>query len=126
MEQRYLIDTNVIIDFLGNKIPKNSIDFIANIEFYISAVTKIEILGWKNATESQLRPLYSFIDTLNILPIDEIVINKTIEIRQSKKINLGDALIAATSLTNNLTIVTRNIKDFDNIENLNVLNPYKI
>lgn len=126
MEQRYLIDTNVIIDFLGNKIPKNSIDFIANIEFYISAVTKIKILGWKNATESQLRPLYSFIDTLNILPIDEIVINKTIEIRQSKKINLGDALIAATSLTYNLTIVTRNIKDFDNIDNLNVLNPYKI
>ena len=91
MEQKYLIDTNVIIDFLGNKLPKNAIDFINNIEFYISVVTKHEVLGWKNATENQLKPLYNFIDTLNILPIDDTVIHKTIEIRQSKKINLGDA-----------------------------------
>jgi predicted nucleic acid-binding protein len=126
MEQRYLIDTNVIIDNLGNKLSKNTIDFISNIDFSISSVTKIEVLGWKNATENQLKPLYSFMETLNILPIDEAVINKTIEIRQSKKINLGDALIAATALTNNLTIITRNIKDFDTIENLNVINPYDL
>jgi predicted nucleic acid-binding protein len=126
MEQRYLIDTNVIIDNLGNKLPKNAIDFISNIDFSISSITKIEVLGWKNATENQLKPLYSFMETLNILPIDEAVINKTIEIRQSKKINLGDALIAATALTNNLTIITRNIKDFDTIENLNIINPYDL
>jgi len=126
MEKRYLIDTNVIIDNLGNKLPKNAIDFISNIDFSISSVTKIEVLGWKNATENQLKPLYSFMETLNILPIDEAVINKTIEIRQSKKINLGDALIAATALTNNLTIITRNIKDFDTFENLNVINPYDL
>jgi predicted nucleic acid-binding protein len=126
MEQRYLIDTNVIIDNLGNKLPKNAIDFISNIDFSISSITKVEVLGWKNATENQLKPLYSFMETLNILPIDEAVINKTIEIRQSKKINLGDAFIAATALTNNLSIITRNIKDFDTIENLKVINPYDL
>jgi toxin FitB len=65
-------------------------------------------------------------DLANILPIDETVISKTISIRQSKKIALGDAIIAATALTNGLILISRNIKDFENIAGLNVVNPYQL
>jgi predicted nucleic acid-binding protein len=126
MEQGYLIDTNVIIDNFGSKLQKNAVNFISKIEISISVVTKIEVLGWKNATENQLKPLYNFMETIRILQINEAVIDKTIEIRQSKKINLGGALIAATALTNNLTIITRNTKDFENIKGLQVINPYNL
>ncbi len=61
-----------------------------------------------------------------ILPIDDQVISKTINIRQNNKIALGDAIIAATAIVYNLTIVTRNISDFKNIENLMVVNPYDL
>jgi len=44
---------------------------------------------------------------------------------KSKKIKLPDAIIAATAIVNNLVIITRNEKDFKNIENLEYLNPYK-
>jgi len=37
---------------------------------------------------------------------------------------LGDALVAGTALTHNLTLVTRNTKDFDWIKNLPLLNPF--
>jgi predicted nucleic acid-binding protein len=36
---------------------------------------------------------------------------------------LGDALIGATAITNDLTLVTRNVDDFDWIEGLQILDP---
>jgi len=50
----------------------------------------------------------------------------TIALRKDHKIKLGDAIIAATALVNNLTIITRNIVDFKNIEGLKLLNPFEI
>jgi hypothetical protein len=65
-------------------------------------------------------------EMINILPISESVIEKTIAIRQTKKISLGDAIISATALTHNLVIITRNTSDFKNIEGLQVVDPYKL
>ena len=63
-------------------------------------------------------------DFATILPIDEMVIEKTIIIRQNKKIGLGNAIIAATALTHNLTLLSRNKKDFSAIPGLNIIIPY--
>ena len=38
---------------------------------------------------------------------------------------LGDALVAATALTHQETLITRNVKDFDWIDNLKVVNPFE-
>jgi predicted nucleic acid-binding protein len=126
MEQRYLIDTNVIIDNFGNKLPVQAKAFLSDIDITISAVTKIKVLGWKDATESQLKPLYGFMELATILPISEDVIEKTINIRQTKKITLGDAIIAATALVYNLGLITRNTTDFKNIDGLNVLDAHNL
>lgn len=126
MEQRYLIDTNVIIDNFGNKLPENTKNLLYSIELTLSAVTKIEVLGWKDATKEQLQPLYEFMDIANILPINEAVIEKTIDIRQTKKIALGDAIIAATALVYDLVVISRNTSDFKNIDGLQVINPYSL
>ncbi len=39
MEQRFLIDTNVIIDNFGNKLPDRSKAFLYSIDLIVSAVT---------------------------------------------------------------------------------------
>ena len=46
------------------------------------------------------------------------------QLRQMKKMSLGDSLVAATCLAHDLTLVTRNAADFSWIENLRVLNPF--
>jgi predicted nucleic acid-binding protein len=126
MEQRYLIDTNVIIDNFGNKLTDKGKKLLYSIDVIVSAVTKIEVLGWMNATEKQLQPLYAFMEMATVLPISEAVIEKTIEIRQSKRIALGDALISATAIVHNLIIISRNTSDFKNIDGLQVIDLYKI
>ena len=124
MEQRFLIDTNVIIDNFGNKLPDKSKAFLYSIDLTVSVVTKIEVLGWLKASQKQLQPLHDFMEVTNILPIDDEVVDKTIELRQRKKIALGDALIAATALVHNLVLITHNISDFRNIDQLQVIDPY--
>jgi predicted nucleic acid-binding protein len=126
MEQKYLMDTNVIIDNFGNKLPANAKAFLNGLDITISAVTQIEILGWFNATKQQLKPLYEFMELVTILPINEDVIEKTIAVRQTKKIALGDAIIAATALVYDLVLISRNISDFKNIEGLQVIDPHRI
>ena len=63
MEQpNYLIDTNIVIDYLGRKLPDNGMSFM-NIVIdevpNVSIITKIEVLGF-NATASQYRILTDF------------------------------------------------------------------
>lgn len=126
MGQRFLIDTNVIIDGFGNQLPPNAKTFISQLKPIISIITKIEVLGWRNATQQQLAPLYQFMDISEILQLSEEVIEQTIELRQQYKIGLGDAIIGATALHHNLVLVTRNETDLEKIKNLRTINPYKL
>lgn len=54
MEQRYLVDTNATIDYLDNKLPDNGASLIDSIVVQISVITRMELLGWINATIQQL------------------------------------------------------------------------
>lgn len=55
MEQpQYLIDTNVVIDYLGQKLPVSGMNFMNTIIDNIpnvSVVTKIEVLGFNIPVE---------------------------------------------------------------------------
>ena len=48
----------------------------------------------------------------------------TIDLRSHSSIRLGDAIIAATALTNGLPLMTRNISDFNQINQLQLINPF--
>jgi hypothetical protein len=56
--------------------------------------------------------------------MDDAIVDKTIEVRSLYKIKLPDAIIAATAIGNGLVLVTRNTKDFKDIEGLEVIDPY--
>ncbi len=126
MGQEYLIDTNIVIDSLGNIIPEKGKVFLSQLFPQISVITYIEALGWHKATQEYLLKLNELLNLIPVLQIDDSVVQKCVQIRQQKKIGLGDALIAATALVYNLTLVTRNTNDFLNIEGLKILNPWEL
>jgi predicted nucleic acid-binding protein len=127
MGKRYLIDSNVIIDYTSLRLPQNGSDFVENLfdnDFLISVATKIEVLGF-NDVPTKLLAMEEFVNTSKVLILDELVTNQTIELRRNyKKLKLGDAIIAATALVHNLTLISRNVSDFKNITDLQVLDPY--
>jgi predicted nucleic acid-binding protein len=91
----------------------------------LSVITKIEVLGF-NAPGNFSNLLSSFIDDSTVLDLTENVVNATIEIRKKHKIKLPDAIIAATALVYGLVLITRNVVDFKNIDNMNIINPHSL
>jgi len=124
MEQEHLIDTNSVIDYLDNKLPKAGSDLIDGIIPQISVITRMELLGWTNAEAEQLQVLQQFVTASVVYNLSEPVIVKAIDIRKAHKIKLPDAIIAATALVHGFTLVTRNVADFQKIEGLKVINPW--
>ena len=54
MGQRFLIDTNVIIDYTSGRLNDKGSVFVENIfntDFNISIVVKIEVLGYNDAND---------------------------------------------------------------------------
>jgi len=124
MEQGYLADTNAIIDYLENKLPEKSIDLIDRAILQFSVISRIELLAWSKASDSQLKILNDFINTSLVFGLTEGIILKTIEIRRNYRLKLPDAIIAATAIDNNLTLITRNTSDFEKVISLNCINPH--
>jgi predicted nucleic acid-binding protein len=125
MEQRYLIDTNAIIDAQMGNIPENGMAFMVSVinkEFNVSFVSYIEFLGYKNITPQS----EAFISLATVIEINKNIIDTCIALRKSKRIDLPDAIIAATALNQNLIIVSRNTKDFENIEGLQIIDPHNL
>jgi len=123
MAERFLIDTNALIDVQMNNLPKSGLQFMAEImdrDFTVSFVTYIEFLGYKEASELTEQ----FISLANVIEIDKDIIEKCILLRRALSIKLPDAIIAATAISHNLTLITRNIHDFKDIDNLKLLNPW--
>jgi len=73
-----------------------------------------------------MKVLYKFVSISIVFGLDEEIVETTIDIRKKKKIKIPDAIIAATALVYDFTLLTRNSEDFKNIVGLKVLNPWTI
>lgn len=125
---KYLWDTNTVIYYLQQHFPPAAEKFIDDLlkdELpIISAITEIELLCWKAATQKDLEILHNFIHDAVILELDQSIKIKTADIRKEHSIKLPDAIIAATALVHDLTLLSRNSSDFSAISGLKIINPW--
>ncbi len=127
MEQRFLIDTNILIYYFNNSIPSDSIteiDAVFRSSFNISVITKIEFLGWRGYDEAQFALADKILFHAKLYQITDEIINKSIHLKRRNKIKTPDAVIAATCLVNNSNLVTQNMSDFVKIDGLRIYNPF--
>ena len=130
----YLIDSDVIIDFQKSKEPGASYFKIATKkQSFISVITYSEVVYGIKSYPDSTKKLLVINNLLNDLEIEIIGVNKKeilefIDIKLFLKKNSillpdFDLIIAATAISENLTLVTRNIKHFSRIPNLNLYKP---
>jgi hypothetical protein len=110
----YLIDTNVVIYYFNGLTNDDSVHDLLASSFNVSIITKIEFLSWNKFYSDEY--LYGkakvFMGNANVLGLSDLVVEKTIELRQKYKTKTPDAIIAATALVHGLSIVTNNVDDF--------------
>jgi len=125
--KKYLIDTNAAIDYLGELMPEKALQFMDKVvdnEYYISVISKIELLGFTHLSQSDEQKIQLLLDSSCIIELTNDIVDKTIEIRKKIKMKLPDAIIAATALAHKLILISRNLKDFDKLQNIKLENPY--
>lgn len=134
----YLVDTNVLSE-LRRKIPSPGvIQWFADrpaSTLYLSVLTLGEIRkGIEAVTEAARRQalidwleteLYAFF-TGRILPVDVAVADRwgRLVAAAGRPLPAIDSLLAATALEHDLTLVTRNFKNFECL-GVSIINPWK-
>ncbi len=127
MGKRYLLDSNTVIDYIASLYPEKARQWLNQLideEINVSVITKIEVLSFDPDKDDNYPVLVDFFEAANIFELTGDIVSKTIQIRQKQKIRLPDAIIAATALQNGLVLVSRNTKDFKNIQDIEVIDPY--
>ncbi len=119
-----LIDSNIII-YAAKPEYADLRRFIAEHAPAVSAISYVEVLGYHRLTEAERQHFEAFFAAAPVLALSEAVIQKAVQLRQARKMTLGDALVAGTALVHQLTLVTRNTKDFEWITELTLLNPFE-
>lgn len=127
----YLIDSDWVIDHLDG-VPQAValLDQLAADGIAISIITYMEVFQGRmrspNAQEAQDK-LERFLEAVPVLPFSPAVAQRCARLRetlrtQGKRVNARalDLLNAATALEYNLTLVTRNVDDYDDIPGLDL------
>lgn len=128
----FLIDTNVISDFVrSNEGVIKNLHKISPSEVFISSITLMEIkygLLLNPEKAIKIEPVINdLISAIHVLPFTEKEAVITAQVRSflkssGKPIGPFDLLIAATSITHQLIMVTANFREFLQVPNLQVVN----
>ena len=117
-----LLDSNSIIYSIKQEFTKLR-QLIAKNSPAVSAISYVEVLGYHQLTESDEQDFVEFFDTARMIPVSQAILEQAVKLRQERKMSLGDSIIAATAIVNNLTLITANVADFKWIPNIKLLDP---
>lgn len=106
---KYLLDTNFILGILKSDVlvleEISSRQILAGKCSY-SAITRMELLGFHRITQKEEILIKRKLENFTYIPLTKCIEDKVINLRQSRKIKLPDAIIAATALYSNIELLT--------------------
>jgi predicted nucleic acid-binding protein len=111
---RYLLDTNILLYLIGKKIP---VDALPEGEFSVSFVTELEVLSYPSITPQEEHQLKRLLHDIPVIDITAEIKERTIDLRKKYNLRLPDAIIAATALHLDATLVT-NDKGFSLVQEI--------
>ncbi|HKT15907.1 MAG TPA: type II toxin-antitoxin system VapC family toxin [Allosphingosinicella sp.] len=133
----YLLDANVVSELRRTRPHGAVLQWLQRQEdkdIHLSAVTLGEIQAGIEITRardpSRAEAIQTWADAVadswNVLPIDARIYRRWAKLMHGQPDHLyEDALIAATALTHDLTVVTRNVADFIDF-GVQLLNPFEL
>jgi predicted nucleic acid-binding protein len=136
MRAPYLFDTNVVSELARPNPNVGVLEFIASVpDIMVSSILFHELtFGLEVAPEDQKSRLISFVQAMRDrfgdraividVPIAETAARlRAFSKRQGRVLTVADSLIAGTAMVHDATLVTRNVKDFENLS-VALFNPF--
>jgi predicted nucleic acid-binding protein len=104
-----LFDTNILIDYL-NGVDEARDELDKYPEPGISVISWMEVLV--GAKPEVITATREFLQSFELVPLDEAVAERAVILRQQHRMRLPDAIIWASAEVHSRLLVTRNTKDF--------------
>jgi len=102
-----VFDTCAVVKLLDRQYDLNSLGInIDEAQLLTSVIVRMELLSKRNITDDEESDIQEFLNDLVVVPLDEAVIQKAIEIRRATSVKLPDSIIAATSIILNAVLLT--------------------
>ncbi len=137
----FVLDTNVVSELRkvrSNKADPGVVEWAAGVtsaQMFISVITLHElehgVLLMERSDPAKGAVLRSWLDESvtaafaeRVLVVDEEVARRAAALHVPDPAPFRDALIGATALAHRLTVVTRNVSDFEKFDGLEVLDPW--
>jgi len=121
MTRKILVDTDIYIDFFKKKPWARAIFSLPAHKIFYTTITVKELLNGAKSGADEERIL-RFLHFHTELRITSEVAEKSFSLMQKHpRLSRNDALIASCALVKRLPLITRNIKDFSFIEDLQVI-----
>ena len=115
---RFLLDTNAVLYILNGD--KTLADFLFEKELYLSIISEMELLSYKNITDIEKQAVEGFLSDFIIININEKIKLNTIEVKKASSMKLPDSIIAATAISLKLPLLTSD-KQFKTVKDLNLV-----
>ncbi len=121
--QKVVIDSDILIDHLrlSSQIFDSIVEGVRNkkIKVYLPAIVVSEIYSGNDTKESnKLVKINHLLELFEFIPASQEVSRTAGFLVRDYKAGIGDAIVAATALSLNAKLATRNKKDFEDIEGL--------
>lgn len=124
-----IFDTSILVDYLREYEP--AIHYLQLVilkeKANISVISAMELVQGA-ADKRSFHIAQRFLSRFFIIHLSDLISEEAFNIQQKYhfpyRLKLADALIAATALEHNSTLITQNIKDFQYLPRLKVKKPY--
>jgi len=137
----FVLDTNIVSELRKVRSGKANpgvaswAEQVPSVELFISAITIHElehgVLLMQRSDAAQGALLRAWLDQSvaaafkgRVLPVDARVASRAAALHVPDPAPFRDALIGATALVHDMAVVTRDLKDFQRFDELDVINPW--
>jgi len=102
-----VFDTCAVVKLLDRQYELSSLGLdIDDVQLLTSVIVRMELLSKRNMTNNEEKDILEFLDALTVIPLNETIEKKAIEIRRATSVKLPDSIVAATSIILNAVLLT--------------------
>ncbi len=99
---RFLLDTNAVLYLLGGRLAHP----LPDGTYFLSVISELELLAYPALTPGEDERIKAFLQDITIVELNNAVKSHAIELRKHHGLKLPDAIIVATAITINATVLT--------------------
>jgi len=104
---KIVFDTCTVLNLLDRQSDLFSIGInVDEAQLFTSIIVRMELLSKRDIQAYEEREILDFLEDLTIVPIDEAIEKKAIEIRRAASVKLPDCIVAATSIILDAILLT--------------------